>query len=71
MKSESITLVVKNRLTTLEEEVGDQQYKDNLSERNQIIAKNHLPEDEDEDVEYMTEDQIKRFLAEGGELEYV
>ena len=27
--------------------------------------------DEDEDVEYMTEDQIKRFLAEGGELEYV
>ena len=50
MKSESITLVVKNRLTTLEEEVGDQQYKDNLSERNQIIVKNHLPEDEDEDV---------------------
>jgi hypothetical protein len=27
--------------------------------------------DEDEDIEYMTEDQIKRFLAEGGELEYV
>ena len=27
--------------------------------------------DDDEDVEYMTEDQIKRFLAEGGELEYV
>jgi hypothetical protein len=28
-------------------------------------------EDEDKDVEYMTEEQIKRFLAEGGELEYV
>jgi len=27
--------------------------------------------DEDEDIQYMTEPEIKRFLAEGGELEYV
>ena len=50
MKSESITLIVKNRQTTLEEEVGDQQYNDNLSERNQTITKNPLLEDEDEDI---------------------
>ena len=50
MKSESITLVVKIRQATLEEEVGDQQYNDNLSERNQNIVKNPLLEDEDEDV---------------------
>ena len=36
-----------------------------------IYATGGSTEDEDEDVEYMTEDQIKRFLAEGGELEYV
>jgi len=36
-----------------------------------VYAMGGNTEDEDEDVEYMTEDQIKRFLAEGGELEYV
>jgi hypothetical protein len=36
-----------------------------------IYAMGGNTEDDDEDIEYMTEDQIKRFLAEGGELEYV
>jgi len=36
-----------------------------------IYATGGSTEDDDEDIEYMTEDQIRRYLAEGGELEYV
>jgi hypothetical protein len=31
----------------------------------------YYDEEEDDDVAYMTEDQIRQFLANGGEIEYL